>query len=215
MLKFLACVMGIAGLAACASHQSPPVKASAAPQPALRSGIDLEYVDGSVRPQDDAYQYLNGKWLRTFQLPPDKGAVGSFTAIEDATEEQLRSIVDGLDQANLSDGDADAKKLADLYASFMNEEQIEALGLKPLQAELAAIDAIKELSALPALMAHMNAIGAGAPYGLGINLDARNSTQYAVSLYQGGLGMPDRDYYLKDDAKLKDARAGYRAHVEK
>jgi predicted metalloendopeptidase len=97
----------------------------------------------------------------------------------------------------------------------MNEEQLEALGLKPLQAELAAIDAIKELSALPALMAHLNAIGAGAPYGLGINLDARNSTQYAVILFQGGLGMPDRDYYLKDDAKLKDARASYRAHVEK
>jgi putative endopeptidase len=218
MWKFSACAIGIAGLAACASNQTPAVTASAqerAQQPALRSGIDLQYVDGSVRPQDDAYQYLNGKWLRTFQLPPDKGLVGSFTAIEDATEEQLRSIVDGLDQASLSDGDADAKKLADLYASFMNEEQLEALGLKPLQAELAAIDAIKELSALPALMAHLNAIGAGAPYGLGINLDARNSTQYAVILFQGGLGMPDRDYYLKDDAKLKDARASYRAHVEK
>jgi len=222
MWKFPACAIGIAGLAACASNQTPAVTASAqrpaqerAQQPALRSGIDLQYVDGSVRPQDDAYQYLNGKWLRTFQLPPDKGLVGSFTAIEDATEEQLRSIVDSLDQPSLSDGDADAKKLADLYASFMNEEQLEALGLKPLQAELAAIDAIKELSALPALMAHLNAIGAGAPYGLGINLDARNSTQYAVILFQGGLGMPDRDYYLKDDAKLKDARASYRAHVEK
>jgi putative endopeptidase len=214
MWKFSACAIGIAGLAACASNQTPAVTASAQ-HPALRSGIDLQYVDGSVRPQDDAYQYLNGKWLRTFQLPPDKGAVGSFSAIEDATEEQLRSIVDSLDQASLSDGDADAKKLADLYASFMNEEQLEALGLEPLQAELAAIDAIQELSALPALMAHMNAIGAGAPYGLGINLDARNSTQYAVILFQGGLGMPDRDYYLKDDAKLKDARASYRAHVEK
>jgi predicted metalloendopeptidase len=214
MLKFSACLMGIAGLAACASHQSPPMKASA-PQPALRSGIDLEYVDGSVRVQDDAYQYLNGQWLRTFQLPPDKGAVGSFTAIEDATEEQLRSIVEGLDQTASGDADPDAKKLADMYASFMNEEQIEALGLKPLQAEFAAIDAIKDMNGIPAQIAHMNAIGAGAPYGLGINLDARNSTQYAVTLYQSGLGLPDRDYYLKDDAKLKDARTSYRAHIEK
>jgi predicted metalloendopeptidase len=214
MLKFSACLMGIAGLAACASHQSPPMKASA-PQAALRSGIDLEYVDGSVRVQDDAYQYLNGQWLRTFQLPPDKGAVGSFTAIEDATEEQLRSIVEGLDQTASGDADPDAKKLADMYASFMNEEQIEALGLKPLQAEFAAIDAIKDMNGIPAQIAHMNAIGAGAPYGLGINLDARNSTQYAVTLYQSGLGLPDRDYYLKDDAKLKDARTSYRAHIEK
>ena len=218
MWKFSACVIGIAGLAACSVNQPPAVSASAqrpAQQPVLRSGIDLQYVDSSVRPQDDAYQYLNGKWLRTFQLPPDKGAVGSFTAIEDGTEEQLRSIVESLDQATPVDGDADARKLADLYASYMNEEQLEALGLKPLQAEFAAIDAAKDMNALPTLMAHMNAIGAGAPYGLGINLDARNSTQYAVILFQGGLGMPDRDYYLKDDVKLKDARASYRAHIEK
>jgi len=214
MLKFSACVLGIAGLAACASHQSPSMKASA-PPPALRSGIDLEYVDGSVRAQDDAYQYLNGQWLRTYQLPPDKGAVGSFTAIEDATEEQLRSIVEGLDQTASGDADPDAKKLADLYASFMNEEQIEALGLKPLQAEFASIDAVKDMNGISALIAHMNAIGAGAPYGLRVNLDARNSTQYAVSLFQSGLGLPDRDYYLKDDAKLKDARLSYRAHIEK
>jgi putative endopeptidase len=218
MWKFSACAIGIAGLAACASNQTPAVSASAqhtAQQPALRSGIDFQYVDSSVRPQDDTYQYLNGNWLRTFQLPRDKGAVGSFSAIEDATEEQLRSIVDSLDQASLNDGDTDAKKLADLYASFMNEEQLEALGLRPLLAEFSAIDAIKDMNALSALIAHMNAIGAGAPYGLAINLDARNSTQYAVTLFQGGLGLPDRDYYLKDDAKLKDARTAYRTHVEK
>ncbi len=218
MWKFSACAIGIAGLAACAGNQGPALSASAqrtAPQPVLRSGIDLQYADSSVRPQDDVYQYLNGKWLRTFQLPPDKGAVGSFTSIEDTTEEQLRSIVESLDQASLSDGDADSKKLADLYASFMNEGQLETLGLKPLQAEFAAIDAVKETNALPVLVAHMNAIGAGAPYGLFVNLDARNSTQYAVSLFQGGLGMPDRDYYLKDDAKLKQARSGYLAHIEK
>jgi len=214
MLKFSAHAILIAGLAACAGNQTPSVTAAAS-HPGLRSGIDLQYVDNSVRPQDDAYQYLNGKWLRTFQLPPDKGAVGSFTAVEDATEEQLRSIVEGLDQAAAGDADADAKKLADLYASFMNEEQIEALGLKPLQVEFAAIDAIKDMSGIPVLMARMNTIGAGAPYGLGISLDARNSTQYAVILFQGGLGLPDRDYYLKDDAKLKDSRAAYQAHVAK
>jgi predicted metalloendopeptidase len=214
MLKISACVMGIAGLAACASNPPPSAK-SPVPQSAHRSGIDLEYVDGSVRPQDDVYQYLNGKWLRSFELPSDKGAVGSFTAIEDATQEQLRGIVEGLDQTASGDADPDAKKLADLYASFMNEEQIEALGMRPLQAEFAAIDAIRDLNGISSLIAHMNAIGAGAPYGLGINLDARDSTQYAVTLFQSGLGLPDRDYYLKDDAKLKDARTGYRVHIEK
>jgi putative endopeptidase len=213
MFRYSLCAIGMAGMAACAGNQSQAVKTlpeAAAP----RSGIDLQYVDGSVRPQDDLYQYLNGKWLRNFQLPADRGAVGSFTTIEDTTEEQLRGIVEGLDQG-AAGGDADAKKLADLYASFMDEGELETLGFKPLQVEFAAIDAAKDMSALPALVAHMNAIGAGAPYGLFVNLDARNSTQYAVSLAQSGLGLPDRDYYLKDDAKLKDARLAYRAHIEK
>jgi putative endopeptidase len=212
MLRFSVCAIGIAGLSACVSNPPPAVKAP--PPAAMHSGVDLQYVDSSVRPQDDVYEYLNGKWLRDFQLPADRGAAGSFSAIEDSTEEQLRGIVEGLGKAP-PDGDPDARKLADLYASFMNEEQLEALGTKPLQAEFAAIDAVKDPSALPTLVARMNGIGAGAPFGLFVNLDARNSTQYAVILTQSGLGLPDRDYYLKDDAKLKQARDAYRAHVEK
>jgi len=222
MLKSVSALIFIVGVSACVGNQaSHPVSAAAAvktvsaPAPVvMRSGIDLQYVDSAVRPQDDVYQHLNGQWLRDYQLPADKGAVGSFTAIQDRTEEQLRSIVDGLDQTAGND-DADAKKLADLYASYMNEAQLETLGVKPLLAEFAAIDAVKSASAIPALMAHLIQIGAGAPFSVLFNLDARNSSQYAAILYQGGLGLPDRDYYLKDDAKLKEARVAYRAHIEK
>jgi putative endopeptidase len=212
MPRYLTYVLCVAVLAACAGVHTPPQTAPA--HTALRSGIDLQYVDASVRPQDDVYQYLNGKWLRNFQLPADKALVVSFTAVLDKTEEQLRTIVESLDQPAAND-DPDAKKLADLYASYMDEPQIEALGLKPLQAEFAAINAVKEQSAIPALMARMEEIGASAPFGIDINLDARNSAQYAVIIHQSGLGMPDRDYYLKDDAKLKEARTSYRAHIEK
>jgi putative endopeptidase len=215
MLKNCAIVICCAGLTACVSNQTPPpaTAATPAPHPTLHSGIDLQYVDTSVRPQDDVYQYLNGKWLRDYQLPPDKAGVGSFTAVQDKTEEQLRTIVDALDRAGGED--PDAKKLADLYASYMNEDQLEALGLKPLLAQFAAIEAIKDVNAIPSLMAHMIEIGAGAPFNLRVNLDSRNSTRYAVILSQSGLGMPDRDYYLKDDAKLKEARTAYRLHIEK
>jgi len=127
----------------------------------------------------------------------------------------LRLIIDSLSTPGASDSDPDAKKLGDLYASFMDEAQLETLGLKPLQAEFASIDAISDKSALPALIAHMNQIGVGAPYGFGIAQDSKDSTHYAVILSQGGLGLPDRDYYLKDDAKLKDAREKYLAHIEK
>ena len=82
------------------------------------SGVDLQYVDPSVRPQDDLYRHLNGKWLDSFQIPADKGSYGSFTYLDDITQEQLRGIVDGLGTAA---GDAEARKIADLYASFMDE----------------------------------------------------------------------------------------------
>jgi putative endopeptidase len=102
-----------------------------------------------------------------------------------------------------------------MYASFMDEGHLEALGLQPLQAEFAAIDAMKDASAIPATMAHLTKIGAGGPFGLNVGVDAKNSSQYAVTIFQSGLGMPDRDYYLKDDAKLKATRAKYVAHMEK
>src|SRR5579862_9395145 len=112
------CVLAIciAGLTACVSNQTPPPAAATAPapRPTLHSGIDLQFVDTSVRPQDDVYRYLNGEWLRNYQLPADKAGVGSFTLIQDKTEEQLRTIVDALDQT--PGEDPDKKKLADLYA---------------------------------------------------------------------------------------------------
>src|ERR1700716_1585106 len=213
MSRYVTCGVGVLALIGCAST----------PTTGVQSGVDFKYVDRSVRPQDDLYRYLNGKWLDSFQLPPDKGSYGSFTYVDDATQEQLRGIVDGLIQdqtqaekttaaGNL---DPDVRKITDLYASFIDEGRLEALGLKPLQGEFTAIDAIADRSEIPSLIAHLNRIGAGAPYDLYVNQDARNSLQYAVIIQQSGLGLPDRDYYLKDDAKLKEARAKYRAHIAK
>jgi putative endopeptidase len=203
MTKYWIFAMGI--LAACAAESF------AAAAPPLMSGVDLQYVDPAVRPQDDLYRHLNGKWLDSFQIPADKGSYGSFAYLYDITQEQLRGIIDGLGGS----GDAEARKIADLYASFMDEPRLETIGLKPVQAEFAAIDAVADKKGIPALIAHMNRIDAGAPYTFSVNQDARNSLQYAVIVRQSGLGMPDRDYYLKDDAKLKDTRAKYLAHMGK
>jgi putative endopeptidase len=227
MSRYVTCGVGLLAMIGFASASTT----------ALQSGVDLKYVDRSVRPQDDLYRYLNGKWLESFQLPADKGSYGSFTYVDDATQEQLRGIVDGLIQtqaqaqtqtqtqtqaqtqgpahAPAGNGELEVRKLTDLYASFMDEARLEALGLKPLQAEFAAIDALPDRSAIPALIAHLNRIGAGAPFDISVDQDARNSLQYAVIVHQSGLGMPDRDYYLKDDARLKDARAKYLAHIAK
>jgi putative endopeptidase len=208
MSRLLVCALSAALVAACATHETPVQSNTSG----LTSGIDLQWIDKSVRPQDDLYQYLNGKWLKTFQIPPDKAVYGSFTAIDDAIQLELRGIIESLPQ---SGGDADTQKVVDMYASFMDEGHLETLGLQPLQAEFAAIDAMKDAAAIPATMAHLTKIGAGGPFGLNVGVDAKNSSQYAVTIFQSGLGLPDRDYYLKDDAKLKAAREKYLAHMQK
>jgi predicted metalloendopeptidase len=191
--------------------------ASAAPSigtPAPVSGIDLQYVDASVRPQDDLYQHLNGRWLDSFQIPPDRGRYGAFNEIDDNTQQQLKGIVEGLPVLPAA-GDEEVRKIADLYASFMNETLLDVLGAYPLEPDFKRIDALKSKDGLPALIAEFNRIGADAPLGMDVEQDARDSTRYAVAVGQGGLGLPDRDYYLKDDARFKSARAKYVAHMSR
>src|ERR1700685_2683676 len=107
-------------------------------QPA--SGVSTQYTDAAVRPQDDPYRYLNGKWLDRFEIPPDKAQYGAFTLIDDQTQEQVRAIVESLAAARCCDPardaaepDADSRKIADLYASFIDEPRLEALGPTPLE----------------------------------------------------------------------------------
>jgi putative endopeptidase len=207
MVRNIVVIAGISLLAACVEQQAS--KPAAAPA-GLTSGIDLTYVDHSVRPQDDVYRYLNGKWLDTFPLPADKAQYSASTGIIDRVQVQLKEIVDALPSDST---DADTQKLVDLYASFMDEQRLDSLGFTPLHAEFAAIDAMSDVKELPARLARMNRAGVGVPLALYISQDAKDSTQYAVSITQSGLGMPDRDYYLKDDAKLKEARDKYRAHI--
>jgi putative endopeptidase len=209
MSRLWMCAVSTAVVVGCASHE-PAVTNTSEGGP--QSGIDLQWVDKSVRPQDDLYQYLNGKWLKSFQIPADKGVYGSFNAIDDAIQQELHGIIDSLPQ---SGGDEDTQKIVDLYASFMDEAHLETLGMQPLQSEFAAIDAMKDLNAVPGLMAHLIKTGAGGPFSQAVSLDAKDSTRYAVTLSQSGLGMPDRDYYLKDDAKLKATRQQYVAHISR
>ena len=181
---------------------------------ALGSGIDNQYMDLSVRPQDDFYSYVNGKWLASVQIPSDRARWGTFDILAEQALDQMHGIVDAL-QTSVDQHDPDQKKIADLYAAFMDEAAVGRLGLKPLQTEMARIDALKSPRAIPALIAHMNRIDVTAPYTPRVHQDAKDSTRYVFDIGQDGLGMPDRDYYLLDDAKLKQAREQYLAHMQK
>ena len=203
----------IAGFA----HAEGAVKANAKPaKHAPGSGIAVEYIEPSVRVQDDFFMHLNGKWLQKTEIPADKASWGTFVKLDDDLRPQLRAIIEDAAKNPHRAGGSDAQRIGDFYASFMDEKKADALGLTPLNAELARIAAIKDKAELPAMMAHLGQLGVRVPYDFGIHQDAKDSTKYVADISQGGLGLPDRDYYLKaDDAKLADALAKYQVHVEK
>ncbi|QOY94658.1 M13 family peptidase [Massilia sp. UMI-21] len=182
----------------------------------LSSGIALEYVEPSVRPQDDFFQHLNGKWLKNVEIPADKSTWGAFHQLRDDTLPQLRAIIEKAAATKNPAAGSEVQKIGDFYASYMDEARLEKLGISPLKGELAKIAAVKDKSELPAMFAHLGKMGVNVPFVFYIHQDAKDSTKYVADLYQAGLGMPDRDYYLKsDDAKLAGIRAKYQQHVEK
>jgi putative endopeptidase len=202
----------IAGLVALALATNLAHAASAAQ---AATGIDTQFIQPAVRAQDDFYQHLNGKWLATAEIPADKSSWGAFQQLQENTLPQLRGIIEKAAATNAAKG-TDEQRIGDFYASFMDEARLEQLGTAPLAAELAKIAALKDKSELPALLAHLGEIGVNIPFDYGIHQDNKDSTKYVADIGQGGLGLPDRDYYLKlDDAKLADARAKYLVHGQK
>ncbi|CDG85747.1 peptidase M13 family protein [Janthinobacterium agaricidamnosum NBRC 102515 = DSM 9628] len=197
--------------AAPAAPAAPAV--DAAPAAAPVSGIEVQYIDNSMRAQDDFFTHLNGQWLKTTDIPADKSSWGSFAKLRDDTQPQLRGIIEAAQKNQAVKAGSEVKKIGDLYTSYMDEKKLDALGIKPLAGELGRIRAVRDKKAIPTLISHLNQIGVATPYGTYVGQDARESTKYAAYVGQGGLGMPDRDYYL--DAKLAPVKAKYQLHVEK
>jgi putative endopeptidase len=179
----------------------------AADPPALKSGVDRASFDPSVRAQDDFFRHVNGGWLKRTEFPADKAYLGSFDVINEKIQGELRELVEAAAKAPR---DADARRIGDLYASFMDEAAVEKAGLAPLASELAAIDKVTSPSQLASAIGHLTSLAVDMPIDVDINQDARKAERYVPSLSQGGLGLPDRDYYLvADDAKFKQARERY------
>jgi predicted metalloendopeptidase len=178
------------------------------------SGIETQYIDQGVRVQDDFFGHLNGKWLQSTEIPSDRSSWGTFMKLRDDTQEQIRVIVEADQKKPGKKVGSDEQKIGDLYSSFMDEKKLETLGYKPLAGELQRIRALKDKHGVPALVAHLSQIGVATPYGIGVAQDAKESTKYATYIRQGGLGMPDRDYYLKlDDKRMAGIRAKYEQHI--
>jgi len=219
MKKHMLSALTLALIAGFAQAESGAAAAAAtsktAKAPVLSAGIATEYIETSVRPQDDFFEYLNGKWLKNVEIPADKSSWGSFMELRENTLPQIRAIIEKAAAGNPAAA-TDAQRIGDFWASYMDEARLEQLGVTPLSSELAKIAAIKDKSELPAVLARLGKIGVNVPFDFGIHQDNKDSTKYVADIYQGGLGMPDRDYYLKtDDAKLADVKAKYLTHIEK
>jgi predicted metalloendopeptidase len=175
--------------------------------------IDTSNFDTSVKPSDDFFLYANGGWVKRTEIPPDQTRWGSFNMLIERNNDALHTIADKASKTKSTD--PDTKKVGDYYASGMDEKAIDAAKIAPLKDELARIDAMKDKNDVLKEIAHLHMIGVNAFFNFGSSQDDKDSTRDIANALQGGLGMPDRDYYTKDDDASKKLRDAYVAHVTK
>jgi putative endopeptidase len=184
-------------------------------EPKAGSGsFDAKALDRTADPCTDFYQFACGDWNKNNPIPADQATWGRFSELNERNRGTLRTLLDKVSAPNAKRS-AIETKLGDYYGTCMDEAQVESLGAKPIAAELARIDAIKSKEELPALLGSLSRAGVGTFFGFGSDQDFKDSSQVIAEVDQGGLGLPDRDYYFKDDAKTTEQRAKYVAHVEK
>ncbi len=194
------------GIAACSSE---PTKTEAVKV----SGVEMQNFDTSVRFQDDLYYSVNGHWLANTPIPADKSNYGAFSVLYEHSQNELKKIIEAAAAKTDKQAGSSEQKVGDFYVSYMDIDTIEKLGATPLKGLLADIAGVKSHDDIAALMGTLLTNGSGAPLGFYVNNDAKNSTQYAVYVYQSGLTLPDRDYYLKDDAKFVANRKALQQYI--
>ncbi|TJZ80332.1 peptidase M13 [Rhodococcus oryzae] len=176
------------------------------------SGIDLTHLDQGIRAQDDLFVHVNGKWLDDYVIPADRAVDGAFRTLYDQAEVDVRAIITESAEARGEEG-TDSQRIGDLYSSFMDADAVERAGLEPIAGELAAVDAVSDLSALAGLLGELQRTGVSGAIGNYVDTDAKDSTRYLVHLTQSGIGLPDESYYREDS--YAETRSAYLEHVRK
>ncbi|HZF68949.1 MAG TPA: M13 family metallopeptidase [Gemmatirosa sp.] len=198
---------------AAAQSTAQPAANAASSAPSGRTlGVDTASFDRAVRPQDDFFRFVNGGWLGRTEIPGDASSWGSFNELRENSRTALRTILEEAVRANAPAG-SEQRKAGDLYASYMDSARVEALGLTPLQPELSRLAALRTTAELPATFARLARLGVQTPLGVGVGADQKRSTVNIVSVGQSGLGLPDRDYYLRPEPRMATLRQAYQGYV--
>jgi putative endopeptidase len=182
---------------------------------ALTSGITKANMDDSVRAQDNFYQHINGGWLKSHEIPADKTSIGSFYDLRDKADNDVKAIIEELAAAKDLKNGSDEQKVADLFRSFMDTEKLNNLGITPINSLFNDINKLTNKHELATLLGKAQATGVGGPLAFYISIDAKDSSRYATHIWQSGLGLPDKDYYVNDAERFVKLRDGYVKHIAK
>jgi putative endopeptidase len=177
-------------------------------------GFPVDNLDRTCKPCDNFYQFAMGGWMKANPIPAEYPTWGTFTQLRDNNLTALRTILEAAGKANAAPG-SNQQKIGDFYASCMDTGAIEAAGTKPIVTEIREIEAIRDRKSLDAEIARLHREGVGVLFRFTSGQDFKDSTSVIAQAAQGGLGMPDRDYYLREDDKSKQLRADYVRHVAK
>ncbi|WP_273565983.1 M13 family metallopeptidase [Maribacter halichondriae] len=180
----------------------------------LQSGIILENMDLSVKPGDNFTKYVNGKWMDNTEIPADKSSYGIGTILHEESEDKVKEIIEASASGKFEAG-SDEQKVGDLYASYMNMDKRNEIGVVPLKSEFEKIDAISNYDELATYFGYANRYNINVPMGLFVYQDFKNPEIYTVYMWQSGLGLPDREYYLKTDERSEEIKSKYVEHIAK
>ncbi len=188
--------------------------ASCSKKEELTSGINKKNMDTKVKPGDNFANYVNGTWMKTMKIPADKASYGAFDMLYDQSREDVKTIIEEAAKSNAADG-SDEQKIGDYYASFMDRKNRNTKGIKPIQPEMQAIDAIANYNDLASFFGTANRTGIAIPFNISVYTDFKDPTKNILITWQGGIGLPEKEYYSSTDPKMVDIRKKYVAHVEK
>lgn len=200
---------------ACSTDSPLPRQADLPDNTAPALGFNPDDLDSSIRPQDDFFRYVNGKWSDRTEIPDEWSNYGVWQILYEETEQQVRLLIEEAIETDGQSDDLDTRKISDLYRSFMDEERAEELGLSPLATELERISALRTHDELIQYLGYALTVGIQVPVDFYIDADAADTDRSLAYIWQGGLGLPDRDYYLSGSEKLAEVRGKYAKHIER